>query len=124
MKRKKAFMRTLEAILAMGLTLIFVGLFIPQYNAAKTTFKNENVLAGTLKDPDFKTCVLNENISCVNRTISDRLGSYNVAINISKSSQSAEQELPQSRVFSESEIVAGNSTLYEPRILRIYYWPK
>ncbi len=124
MRSKKAFMRTMEAILAMGLTLIFVGLFIPQYNIAQANFKNENVLVGTLKDPEFRACVINENITCVNTTVSAMLEGYNVAVNISKKSQTPAQNLPEKRVYVESEMVAGNSTLYEPRILRIYYWPK
>ncbi|MBI2133975.1 hypothetical protein HYU11_04805 [Candidatus Woesearchaeota archaeon] len=119
---RNAFMRTLEAIIAMAITMVFVGMFIAQNNAAKSVFENENILPELMKEHDFKQCILLENSTCINATLSRALRGYGFTMNISRSTDSRAQGLPEKRVFSESSMISGNSTLYDPRIIRVYYW--
>ena len=108
----------------MVVTFTFLIVLIPQYNVAKANFKNENILPEIAKEPGFRACLIAENMTCINRSLAGRLGKYDYAINISKSPNSRSENLPEKRVFSESMMISGNSTLYEPRILRVYYWGK
>ena len=123
-KSKNAFMKTLEVAIAIVMTFVFLTVFIPQYNTAQSRLQNEDVLSVLAKSPDFRACVISENISCINSSLSIALEKYDYAINISKSANDRVSGLPDKRIFSESIFIAGNSTLYEPRILRIYYWGK
>ena len=121
---KKAFMKTLEVAIAVVMTFVFLTVFIPQYNTAQSRLQNEAVLSVLAKNAEFRACVISENISCINSSLSMALEKYDYAINISKSPNDPATSLPQKRIFSESILIAGNSTLYEPKILRIYYWAK
>ncbi|MBI2574707.1 hypothetical protein HYV82_02370 [Candidatus Woesearchaeota archaeon] len=121
---RKAFMKTLEVAIAVVMTFVFLTVFIPQYNTAQSRLQNEDVLSVLAKNAEFRACVISENISCINSSLSGALEKYDYAINISKSANDRVSGLPDKRVFSESVLIAGNSTLYEPRIVRIYYWGK
>lgn len=121
---KSAFMRTAEATIAIAMTFVFLTLFIPQYNTAKAGLSNKGALDEVYRDFDFRNCVLSGNISCINASLATSLAGFDYAINISGSVNDRASGLPDKKVFSESAFIAGNSTIYEPRILRIYYWEK
>lgn len=117
-------MKTLEVAIAVVMTFVFLTVFIPQYSAAQSRLQNEDVLPSLAKNADFRACVISGNISCINSSLSRALEKYDYAINISKGVNDRASGLPDKRVFSESMLIAGNSTLYEPRVVRIYYWGK
>ncbi len=121
---KKAFVRTVEAAIAITITFIFVSLVLPYSYNIQNDPKGQAVLPELAKDPSFRQCVISENMSCINTTLSQRLGKYHFSVNLSKTAYGQSASLPQKRVFSESAFIAGNSSLYEPRIIRIYYWGK
>ena len=121
---KQAFLRTAEAVIAIAISLVFLTLLIPGFNPAQANQKNENVLEGLARDVNFRQCILQENRTCLNQSIYPSLSEYHYEINISTNVNDKPASLPAKKIFSESIMVAGNSTLYNPRILRIYYWDR
>ncbi|MBI3034399.1 hypothetical protein HYY72_04515 [Candidatus Woesearchaeota archaeon] len=119
---KKGFLRTVEVVIAIAMTFIFLIVFIPEYASTKPALKNENALETLYKNPDFRACITSENSTCINQSLSKRLENYDYAFNISKSPDERSTNLPQKRIFSESAFISGNNSAYEPRIMRIYYW--
>ena len=114
----------MEALMAMGMTLVFMTIFFLQHNTADARFVNEDILTTLSKDTDFRACVYSENSTCINYTLTKNLPEYDFAFNISKRTGDQPNGLPQEKIFSESILVASNSSTYRPRILRIYYWQK
>ena len=124
MVSKKAFLRTLEAILAISISFIFLSIILPTANPATASLKNENILEGLAQDQAFRACVIAENRTCINQTLDGYLQIYSYTVNISKTPNGRANNLPARQVFSESLLIAGNSTLYDPKVIRIYYWDK
>ena len=122
MVNKKAYMRTLEAVIAIALTFIFLVIFIPEYTLTKSSEKNTNVLPSLYKNSGFRECVILKNTSCVNQSLSKPLAGYTYTFNISSNPSDQAPILPPKRVFSESAFIAGNSSTYKPAIIRLYYW--
>ena len=120
---KQGFLRTLEVVIAIAITFIFLTVFIPTNNLAKVRLQNLDLLSTFDNDEPFRYCVLTENVSCVNSTLSPYLQLYDYTFNIS-ASVNAHTSLPEKRIMAESAFIAGNSSLYSPRIIRLYYWSR
>ncbi|MBI4438655.1 hypothetical protein HY640_01860 [Candidatus Woesearchaeota archaeon] len=123
-KGKKAFLRTLEAAIAIIVALTIILAFIPQFNTARERIRSQNALEPLTKDEQFRTCVLTENITCINTTLSTPLQNFHYTINISKNPHTEISGLPTKQILSESAYIAGNTTTYSPRIIRIFYWAR
>ena len=125
---KKAYMRTLEAVIAVITGFLFVT-FIITSRSPTDTFRENIDLMSILKDnPDFRQCALSSNLSCLNSTLAlhypDFANAYGYEFNVTTSPRSAPPEMPAKDIYLESVFITGNSTFSYPRVVRLYYWVK
>lgn len=146
MVNKKAFLRTMEVVFAIVIVVGFLLIMIPSMqNRQVQNLADRGFLEQFRYDLEFQQCVLEPTADCFNETIGDSMKGFDHVIivtdNVYELVESASQdsfiygnvdgeyvdvnssiEFPKKRVFSESFMVAGNETLYDPVTVRIFYW--
>ena len=124
MVNKKAFLRTMEAAIAVVLTFAVLFYFLPKIPTAQTT-PSQDVLSGLQYNDEFRSCALERNETCVNETVYDSLPalyrqSYIVKLT---NDQNYIPELPADKeVKTESLYIAASMTEYSPVIVKLFYW--
>jgi hypothetical protein len=122
---KQAYLRTLEAIIAVFITFLFLIYISPERSISAAREENLYIMPVLAKNLAFRNCVLSQNVSCINSTIDDNLpNQYNYLFNLSSDPNLAVSGLPTKRVFADSAFVTGNSTQHKPLIVRLYYWSR
>ncbi len=123
MLNKKAYLRTLEAFMAVFITFVFVIYILPAYVTDDKLTESINLLT-PLAD-ELRDC---NNVSCVESSIAnfdpDFVKKYDYIINISSDPNVIVEGLPKKNIYTDSVYIVGNITNYEPRIIRIYYWER
>lgn len=116
-------MRTLEAFIAILLTIIFLIIVFPKNPAALQNDVDFNMLTTLAQDDNFRGCIIEKNNSCVNTYIKENIdfGYYNYTFNISSDSSNFAR-INKNNVFLKTYFFVGNETIYSPRILKLYYW--
>ena len=117
--KKKAFTKTMEVILALALTFLFITFivkpYIPKKQAAVTDYLSE-----LQEDGMFRNCVLAENTACINSSLSTAIPArytYTFSVNTTNIT------LPEDKnIFVNSLFVAGNLTYYNPKTIWLWYW--
>ncbi|MCP3686594.1 MAG: hypothetical protein GY861_28480 [bacterium] len=121
---KKGYLRTIEAVIAVMMTFVLLTFFLPQSDPSDSP-ENFHILATLGKSADFRSCVVLMNTSCINQSIDERLeDSYAYLFNISEDVNVDVAGLPSKRVYSDSVLVAGNTTDRETKVVRLFYWTK
>ena len=122
---KKAYVRTVEAILAVSITLIFITIIFPRVQLTETRGENLNILSTLENRDDFRTCVIENNGTCVNSIIAALMTSpFDYIFNLSTDPNVALPSLPPKRIFSDSVYIAGNLSNKTETIVRLYYFAK
>ncbi len=118
---KKAYMKTVEAAVSITLAAIVV-LTMALGTARNNTYNRLNI--AELVDNELRQCALTNNISCIYSNIHSKIGqSYKFNISLeSKSFISPPPKLPESNVYVAKYIFAGNQTIYQPTVLKVYYY--
>ena len=125
MVNKKAYLRTLEAVLAVIITLGFLIFILPQRGPVEKRTVDYDLMPTLEKDNLFRECVLSGNSSCINSTISNNLPSrYDYVFTLTNNPNLAATNLPQKTVLVESIFIGGNSTQQLNKVMRLYYWLK
>ena len=65
---KKAYLKTLEAVIAIVLSFMFIIFFIPTKPDTQERQPDLDLINVLGQNPTFRTCVLIENYSCTNTT--------------------------------------------------------
>ena len=121
---KKGQIRTVEVLIAVIFTFFMLSFLTRTQDTAKSRDQNIFILDNLRKNNDFRQCVILENSTCVNSTLSAEMpAEYSYVFNISKDPDTM-TALPVKKIFADSAMIAGNTTDYEPRIIRLYYWTK
>jgi hypothetical protein len=120
---KKGFMRTLESMIAILGSLFFVLFILPDTPSDVEPEETIRLLEVLSQENEFRNCVLISNVSCVDGYISTtmNLGEYQYTFNIS-SDHSYSADINRDDVYLKTVFIAGNETLYSPKILKLYYW--
>jgi len=122
---KKAFIRTLEILIVIIVTTIFLLVIIPK-QAINTEDKVQLYLINLEKNADFRSFV-SQNTGCynsstsfiINTLIEEYLPSnYDYLI----CSDAKATELPETRVVVDTLFFAGNITSVNYKTVRLYYW--
>jgi hypothetical protein len=122
---KQGVFRTIEAFIALFITFLFLTVFIPQQREQAIPQTPPNVLATLRGNDDFRNCVIQQNLTCVNSTIDKNLeDKYGFKVNISENPNAAIPGLPTTRVYANSMFVAGNTTNATKLVVRLYFWAK
>lgn len=122
---KKAVFRTLEALIAIFITFLFLLVFIPQQRELSVPETPPNILAGLRDSEDFRNCVILKNSTCVNQTLDRHIeDKYDFKFNLSEDPNVAVPGLPQKRIYANSIFIGGNTTNATRLVVRLYFWAK
>lgn len=120
-KSKKAFMKTVEVFIAAMITFTFVIVFIPRDVSVvddQSSFRLRNLEV----DDNFRNCIFASDYTCINSTLDLILGGrflYDYEI---YSNQGEAKSIPGNNVHIYTWLYAGNYTIYDPTIFKLYYW--
>jgi hypothetical protein len=119
----KGFIRTLEAFIAIAFSFMAVIYLFP---ATQESVKEvPSILPNLLHDSQFRSCVIADNRTCVEDILRPLVPpTETFLVNLTDDASIAPSGLPDTRVDSESVFIAGNDSLLQPRIVRLYRWVK
>ncbi len=122
---KSGIFKTLEALIAIFITLLFLLVFIPQQREQAIQRAPPNALSGMIGNDNFRNCALARNFTCVNQSIDLVLkDNYDFRVNISEGRNAILPQFPQKRIYANSMYLAGNTTNSTISIVRLYFWEK
>ncbi len=122
---KQGILKTLEALIALFLTLTMLIVFIPRESVTEQASEPKVFLPVLRENDAFRSCVVAKNATCINQTIDDNLeDSFRFVFNLSESASANVGGLPDAQIFSESLFITGNATNSTNTILRVFYWNK
>jgi competence protein ComGC len=122
---KKAYMKTIEMLLVMVISTIFLLLILPKQNY-RESMQKESYLIHLEKDETFRDFVTG-NIGCYNSTPKNTITvlvekhipkEFDYTICIDKTPRT----LPIKDIFIDSLVIAGNYSQTEFKTIRLYYW--
>ncbi len=122
---KKAYLRTLEAIIAVGLTLLFLAIINPWQADINARQQKIDILPLLEHNQNFRNCVASENVSCANTIIQNYIpGKYNYTISITANTSYIPALPGKKTIIADSIYIHGNDTVKKQEIVRLYYWVK
>ena len=126
-KFKKGYMRTLEAVGVIILTLSFLLYLIPQFQGNEVHKERLDVIDEVMYNENFRNCVLTTSIitakTCSETYFLDLIPKiYEFKVEISDINRFLGTDLPDKEVFTETIMLVGNITTYSPRYVKLYYW--
>ncbi|MBN2368800.1 hypothetical protein JXC34_07290 [Candidatus Woesearchaeota archaeon] len=123
--QKKAFMKTVEILMAIVITTIFLLVIIPKQSTLSRQ-ASEAYLVNLMDDENFRVFVTG-NTACFNSTSGQQINAmiarylpnqYDYIV----CSGARVTELPERNVFVDTLLIAGNITSIQPKVVRLYYW--
>jgi hypothetical protein len=122
---KKGAFKTIEALIAVFITFLFLFVFIPAQTQNADSSQGKNVLNSLRDNQIFRNCVITKDIGCINQTISQALGDgYDYTVNLSDNPSTSVFGLPSKRIYTNSIFISGNITNSTKTIVRLYFWDK
>ncbi|MBI2110166.1 hypothetical protein HYT51_00075 [Candidatus Woesearchaeota archaeon] len=132
MVNKKAYLKTLEAVIAAMILLIFIGEVLPHKteDVALTPPDIETMQQTILKSissrEDLRTCVLAEDNSCITGFIDGIMKqdlSYEITITDAASSLELPANLPQDKaIYTKTLVISATTADYDPKLVRLHVW--
>lgn len=123
--KKKAMLKTVEALIAIVLTLIFIVLVFSRAPEGGIQKEDIDMLKMLHVLDEFRNCAAANNLPCINNHINDSMPKkYDFYVDMSPDPSGQPLGLPEKHIYRESLIIAGNTTHYNPNIIRLYYWIK
>lgn len=125
MKGKKAYLKTLEVVIAMVFTFAFVLYLMP--NTQNTLEEDaKDILITLIQNEEFKTyavnissCVYKNQNTSINSILDVELKSY---LNYSICPKGVLPVTPRKHVNVESLYLTGNITAQQNKVIKLYYW--
>jgi hypothetical protein len=126
LKNKKAVLKTLEALIASLLIVLFVAFILPT-NVRLKSFDNFGVLDGLSKDSEFRKCIINYNLTCVDSYIKSGLpaeykSSYSFIV--TKNINEVPSNIPKKELINENIYISTDGYTHNEYVVRLYYWKK
>ncbi|MFA6088269.1 MAG: hypothetical protein WC755_00265 [Candidatus Woesearchaeota archaeon] len=125
-QNKKGAMKTLEAVIASLIIVVFTAFLIP--SGANNIGKDSvGVLNKLGQNENFRHCVVLYNVTCVDNYIKTFLpqeyqSSYTFIV--TKNINSIPTGIPSSDVINENTYIATDGKINEEYIVRLFYWNK
>ena len=124
--KKKAWLKTIEVVLAAIITTIFMLYIMPQFTGSENREKNLLVLKDMKTDDNFRGyvlanngCIYKDEGTVLNTVVENHLSEvYNYVICINDKYLDHTGE----RLFVETYYVGANITIFRPKTVRLYYW--
>lgn len=121
---KKAYLRTIEVSIAIILTFIIAYFLIPS-SSIPSDIKSISILPVLEQDPGFRNCVTNYDFNCTENYLRDFVPpQYDFAFDLTQDPDFSHANLPEQDIYTESIYMSGNINLYNPKIIKLYYWRK
>jgi len=124
-KKKKGVIRTLEMVIAVIITFLFIIFILP--GQKKITEQKPYIFKDFPYNEDFRNAVLSENYTLVRSFLEERFNAsaknYNFSFIITQN-QNFSLVLRNRDVFSESLLIYNKTNSSKYKILRVYYWKK
>ena len=132
MVNKKAYLKTLEAVIAAMILLLFIGEVLPHKteDTASTPPDIETMQQTILKSissrENLRACVLTEDVPCIvsfiNQIMKEGL-SYSITITDASSSLELPITLPQDKaIYTKTLVISSTTTDYDPKLIRLHVW--
>ena len=122
---KQGVFRTLEALIAIFITFMFLAFYLPQQREQARPEAPQGILSGLRDNEEFRNCAIQKNSTCINQSIEKSLeDKYDFKFNLSEDPNAAPPTLPQKRIYANSIFIAGNMTNSTSLVVRLYFWPK
>ncbi len=128
MVNKKGFIKTLEAIVAIIILIVFISVFIRRDEIIKKDDEKSIVassLLSEIQDNDIlRGCVLIKDKNCIDNYLNESITNryyYNFSI-CDLGGSCLVPSLPKTDVYVKSIVVSSNLTTKESRIIRVYLW--
>ncbi len=122
---KKAFLRTIEAVIAVVITFIVLVVIFPKNNISEYQKSSLNNLELMNDDENLRNCIYSDNLSCAESIIRNYLpNSYDFQYLITSNPNDFIYSLPKTKIHTTNIVFAGNNYIYDFRVLKIYYWLK
>lgn len=119
MFNKKAFLRTVEVMIAIVLALLFLTFMLQQKVPSKD--KKNLDLSALMDDDAFRACALADNNTCMREIVQSKIPrGYEFAVNDSI------YYTPETRsdIYTESFLISGTLASLDVKEVRVYYWVK
>ncbi|MFW5852989.1 MAG: hypothetical protein ACOCUR_03080 [Nanoarchaeota archaeon] len=121
MMDKKAFMKTMEAFLAIMVVFTFVIFFLPK-DTRYTEDQSVFLLRNMERNDVFRNCVLSRNDTCIESSIDEVFqGRYFYTYQIYRYSE-PQIQINATEVRVYTWFFAGNQSYYDPMVFKLYYW--
>jgi len=121
---RKAYLRTIEMAIAIILTFTVAYYIFPRASTPAET-QNLGILSVLEQKPEFRSCVANLNYNCTESFLRNYTPSnYDFAYDITEDPNQGHSGLPSEAINAESVYMAGDKDLYNPKIVKLYYWRK
>lgn len=118
---KKAFMKTMEAFLAILIAFTFLLVFLP-HDVRYTNDQSIYLLKNLERNDEFRNCVLVQNDTCIDATIDTLFqGRYLHKHSIYKKIEPV-QTFNATSVRTYQWFFSGNDTLQDSYVFKLYYW--
>ncbi|MFH1316531.1 MAG: hypothetical protein ABII01_03370 [Candidatus Woesearchaeota archaeon] len=124
-RNKRGYVRTMEVVIAIVITFIFVIYIIPNYSARLSNPKTLYFLSGMYDNKNLSSCVVQKDALCVNNLIADEIPiDYEFSALITDNPNARILDLPDKRIIVDSLMFTGNISHQNMTILKVYYWKK
>ncbi len=122
---KKAFVKTLEAFIAVILTFVFIVVVLQRFNPGEKRVENVYIMSVLEQNVAFRACAIDQNQTCVESNVAALLpAKFGFNVSISSDPDHVLEGLPKKQIYVDSVYIAGNNTQYRPQIVKLYYWTK
>ncbi len=126
MVNKKGFMKTIEILLVIVLSTIFLLVILPKHQQITET-KSTPYLIYLEKDPGFRDFIISSN-ECYNSSSAEASSFIEKylpqELDFILCSGTKATNLPEKNVFVDSLFFSGNISDVEYKTVRLYYWSK
>lgn len=122
--RKKGVLKTLEALIASLLIVLFVAFVIPT-NVRIQTEESVGVLEKLSFDQNFRHCIVTYNNTCTDNYIKENLPTEyknKYSFLITKDMSERPTNLPKSQIISENAYITTDGYIHNEYVVRLYYW--
>jgi len=119
---KKAYARTIEVMIAVIITFLFVYFIFPKSQTPAEEARLE-VLKVLENNPTFRNCAISAEYGCVQSYLKDYVPrNYEFAFDIADNPDIFRANLPEKNINTKTLYLSGNITLYNPKFIKLYYW--
>ena len=119
---RKAYLRTIEVMIAILVTFLFVYYVFPKSQTPQES-ENLGILNVLEKSPDFRNCVIIPDYNCTESYLRSYMPkNYDFVFDISENPGVVRANLPEKNINTETVYIAGNISAYAPKIVSLYYW--